>query len=92
MYGPRGACDDDDCCDEIALAFVRCMRDVCAPAARLCEQLEPVQLFPVSGFTRVYRHLYPAYRAMYDDEGAPLGPDDDDMWRWHEERFSTLVN
>jgi hypothetical protein len=76
------------CCDEIGVAFALFLRDVCAPAARLAAQLQPVRLSGLEGLTEVYEVFYPSYRERYDDEGAPLGPYDASMWRWHEERFS----
>ncbi len=90
MIGP--VCVHDNCNAEIALSFIRCMREMGTAAVRLCEQLEPVRLMPVSGFTRVYYHFYPAYREMYEEAGDPLGSDDDHMWQWHEERLSLPVH
>jgi hypothetical protein len=83
---------DETCCNELAAAFVRFMRDVCAPAVHLSEQLVLIRILVLEDFARIYNHCYPAYRERYEDEGAPLGPDDADMWRWHEERFSGAVS
>jgi hypothetical protein len=83
---------DEACCKELALTFVKFLRDVCAPAARLGEQLVLIRLPMLDDFAGVYDRCAPAYRDAYEEAGAPFGPDDDAMWRWHEERFSAPVN
>jgi hypothetical protein len=89
----RGSvCDIEECNTEIALAFIGFMRDVCERAVKLREQIAPSWLLPLEFFMPLYNHFYPAYREMYDDEGAPLGPGDEDMWRWHEARFIAPVH
>ena len=85
-------CEIEECNAEIAVAFVRYLRDVCGRAVKLREQLAPSWLLPLECFESLYNHFYSAYRDAYDDEGAPLGPDDEDMWRWHEERFGAAVH
>lgn len=83
---------DEACRRELGLAFVRFLRDVCAPAARLADELWLVRIPLFEDFPRIYNHFYPAYRERYDDEGAPLGPEDAGMWQWYEERYSAAVH
>lgn len=80
-----------ECCDELGAFFVRFLRDVCAPAMRLGGSLALIRVPLLEMYAEFYEHFYPAYRERYDEEGAPFGPSDASMWRWHEERFSPAV-
>ncbi len=84
MYGDMCG---PECCAELAVAYVRFLRDVCGPAMRLGEQLVLIRIPVLEMFTHIYDYCTPVYREMYEEAGSPLGDGDAAMWRWHEERL-----
>lgn len=81
----------EGCSRELALIYMKFLRDVCDPAACLAKQLVLTKVPMLESFADIFEVFLPAYRRAYTEAGAPLGPGDEAMWRYHEEHLQERV-
>ena len=60
-------------------------------AQRIIEILTPCLLEARWAATKIVDVVSPRFRAIYEVEGSPYGPADEEMWRWFQDHREEIV-